>query len=150
MKRYRPNVAAILQRPDGKILLGQRADFSDSWQFPQGGIDPGESAEAALTREVLEETGLTADAYTVAGKSGPYRYEIPKPARRKNFVGQEQVYFLCHLHEMAPEINLTGGPHPEFLSTRWIEPHDLPLGAVPPMKREVYRQVMMDLLGVGL
>jgi putative (di)nucleoside polyphosphate hydrolase len=37
---YRPNVAAILQRADGRVLIGQRSDFPESWQLPQGGLDP--------------------------------------------------------------------------------------------------------------
>ena len=51
-KRYRPNVAAILQRGDGCVLIGQRADYPESWQFPQGGIDAGESPEDAARREI--------------------------------------------------------------------------------------------------
>ena len=51
-KRYRPNVAAIIRRPDGRVLLGERSDFPGSWQFPQGGIDPGEAPEQAVRREV--------------------------------------------------------------------------------------------------
>ena len=38
-KRYRPNVAAILQRPNGLVLIAQRSDYPESWQFPQGGVD---------------------------------------------------------------------------------------------------------------
>ena len=52
MSEYRPNVAAIMQRTDGKILVAERADVQDAWQFPQGGVDPGEDLLAALYREV--------------------------------------------------------------------------------------------------
>lgn len=148
MKRYRPNVAAILRRPDGKILLCQRADYPDSWQFPQGGIDRGEDPGEALAREVREETGLPREAYRVSARSGPHRYDLPPAARKKNFDGQEQTYFLCDLREAEPVIDLTAGPHREFLSARWVEPAGLRLAEVPAMKREVYRRVLRELLGL--
>ena len=62
-KLYRPNVAAIIRRTDGRVLLGQRSDFPESWQFPQGGVDEGESPADAVRREVLEETGLSDALY---------------------------------------------------------------------------------------
>ena len=58
MIRYRPNVALILQRADGRILIGERLDVAGAWQFPQGGVDAGESADEALAREMGEELSL--------------------------------------------------------------------------------------------
>ena len=58
--KFRPNVAAILRRPDGRILIGERHDFPGSWQFPQGGIHGTETPEEALRRELAEElTGVS-------------------------------------------------------------------------------------------
>ena len=56
-KEYRKNVALILERRSGKILICQRSDCENSWQFPQGGVDEGEKHEEALKREVKEELG---------------------------------------------------------------------------------------------
>ena len=57
-ERYRPCVAALLQNAAGMILICERRDFAESWQFPQGGIDAGESPREALVRELMEELGL--------------------------------------------------------------------------------------------
>lgn len=50
-------LAIILDPSKTKVLLVQRRDVP-VWVLPGGGIDPGESPEAAAVREVLEETGL--------------------------------------------------------------------------------------------
>lgn len=54
--------AAVLQRADGTFLLAQRPPgkiWSGYWEFPGGKIEPGESAHAALVRELQEELGIT-------------------------------------------------------------------------------------------
>ena len=49
-------VAAVIRR-EGKIFATQRGygDFKDWWEFPGGKMEPGESPEAALEREIREE-----------------------------------------------------------------------------------------------
>ncbi len=141
-RRYRPNVAAILQRADGRVLIGQRSDFPESWQFPQGGIDERETAEDALRREVLEEVGIGPEKYTIAEQTGPHRYDFPFGQDRRGFHGQEQSYFLCRLHEKrAEEVDLSATCG-EFQSVRWVAVPDFPVHLAPPMKREVYREVL--------
>ncbi|MDX1407110.1 MAG: NUDIX domain-containing protein, partial [Saprospiraceae bacterium] len=39
---FRAGVGMVIQRADGKLLAFERRDYPDSWQFPQGGIEPGE------------------------------------------------------------------------------------------------------------
>ena len=57
-----PNVIGYLEKSD-KILLGLREDrpskiYRNHWDLPGGRIEPDETAEKALMREFLEETGL--------------------------------------------------------------------------------------------
>ncbi len=54
--------AAVLQKPDGSFLLAQRpADkiWAGYWEFPGGKVEPGETAQHALARELREELGVT-------------------------------------------------------------------------------------------
>ncbi|WP_374510547.1 Nudix family hydrolase [Niveibacterium sp.] len=54
--------AAVITRPDGSFLLGQRAPdtfYAGYWEFPGGKVEPGETAHAALVRELQEELGIT-------------------------------------------------------------------------------------------
>lgn len=57
------HVVAALIEFDGKLLVCQRRtgdSFELLWEFPGGKIKPGESPEAALARELLEELGVEA------------------------------------------------------------------------------------------
>jgi putative (di)nucleoside polyphosphate hydrolase len=47
---YRPNAGIIIFNKKGKLLWCKRKT-GDGWQFPQGGIDEGESPEDAILRE---------------------------------------------------------------------------------------------------
>ncbi|EYS85423.1 7,8-dihydro-8-oxoguanine-triphosphatase [Cupriavidus sp. SK-4] len=51
----------VLVQPDGRFLLAQRPagkPYEGYWEFPGGKLEPGESVEAALARELHEELGL--------------------------------------------------------------------------------------------
>jgi 8-oxo-dGTP diphosphatase len=55
----------ILIRPDGRFLLASRPPgkpYAGYWEFPGGKLEPGESVEHALTRELHEELGITIGA----------------------------------------------------------------------------------------
>ena len=56
-----PVVCAVLVDPDGRILVTDRPagkDMAGLWEFPGGKIEPSESPEAALVRELREELGI--------------------------------------------------------------------------------------------
>ncbi|MDD8022133.1 MAG: NUDIX hydrolase [Paracoccaceae bacterium] len=67
--RMRPGAYAVLIR-DGAVLVTHQAEPRPEFQLPGGGIDPGESPQHALHREVFEETG-----WAIAGprRIGTYR-----------------------------------------------------------------------------
>jgi 8-oxo-dGTP diphosphatase len=55
-------VAAVIERSDRRLLIGQRRRNDTSalkWEFPGGKVEPGETPETALARELREELGIT-------------------------------------------------------------------------------------------
>ncbi len=146
---YRPNVAAVVRKPGGWILIAERSDYPGSWQFPQGGVKRNETHPAALAREIMEEIGLRPSKYRVAGECGPFRYQFRSGRRKEGFVGQEQIYYLVDLLDPKVSFFFSGDP-PEFRAVRWIRPAHFDLDWLPPMKQPVYRQVFEEFFGVGL
>jgi 8-oxo-dGTP diphosphatase len=59
MKTY--HVVAAIIKQDDKIFATQRGygDYKDGWEFPGGKIEPGETPEQALIREIQEELAMT-------------------------------------------------------------------------------------------
>lgn len=141
-------------KPQGQLLVCERWTIPGAWQFPQGGVDDGESLEQALYREVREEVGLLPEHYELLSWRSGYRYLYPEEVRSKKMRkhgchGQEQTYYHCLLKPDAPEVDVNQRPR-EFGAYRWIMPEEFDLEWLPEFKRDVYRLVMLDFFGVKL
>jgi 8-oxo-dGTP diphosphatase len=69
-------VAAVIER-DGQVLIGQRPAgkwHAFKWEFPGGKVEPGESPEAALRRELEEELSIQA---VIGSRIADYEYAYP-------------------------------------------------------------------------
>ncbi|RUS67207.1 RNA pyrophosphohydrolase [Saezia sanguinis] len=146
---FRPNVGIILLNRYNKVFWGKRIR-SNSWQFPQGGIDPGESPEQAMLRELREEIGLLPEHVRVIARTRDWlRYEVPDRYVRREargyYRGQKQIWFLLQLLGQDSDMDLRSTEHPEFDAWRW---HDywVPLDVVIEFKRGVYRNALNELV----
>jgi putative (di)nucleoside polyphosphate hydrolase len=147
---YRPNVAAILRRADGRILIAERLGNANAWQFPQGGVDDGEALLPALLRELREEIAVTPDLVRVIEQRDGYRYAFPEGRLKFGlYGGQEQTYFLCDYLGTDADIRLDAQDE-EFGRFQWIMPAEFKLTWVPRFKRAVYQAVFRDFFAVDL
>lgn len=143
-KSYRPNVAAIVlssNYPNScEFFIAQRNDIKGAWQFPQGGIDQGETPLEALFRELKEEIG-TDEVEVIAECPTWVKYDFPSTLSKKfnSFDGQKQKYFLVRLKNDS-NINIETDI-PEFDKYEFVGYDEL-FERVTNFKKQVYKQVV--------
>ncbi|RAX57813.1 RNA pyrophosphohydrolase [Helicobacter monodelphidis] len=143
-KIYRPNVAAVIVSPaypeKCEFFIASRTDIKDAWQFPQGGIDEGESPKEALFRELKEEIG-TDRVDLIAEYPQWVTYDFPPSVAQKMypFSGQRQKYFLVRLHSTSL-INIQTEV-PEFNAYKFV-PYKIVFNEVTNFKRMIYKHVL--------
>jgi 8-oxo-dGTP diphosphatase len=107
-----PVVCALIER-DSRVLLAQRPAHKHlalKWEFPGGKIDPGETAEAALIREIREE--LLCEV--------AIRRALPRFRHTYDRTTIEMIPFVCSLTPESPE------PQPaEHAAIAWVLPSEL-------------------------
>ena len=148
---YRLNVGLIIVNNYGKVLICKRKN-SNQWQFPQGGIDKGETPIEAAKREIFEEVGIKPSKIKVLGKIKDWvKYEIPKELAKKSFkekgiVGQKQKWFIFKIKTEAC-ISFVNDPDNEFDDFAWVS-YWRPIALIVSFKKEVYRNVLAELLPI--
>lgn len=145
---YRPNVGIILCNRRNEVFWGKRVN-QHSWQFPQGGIDQGETPEQAMYRELEEETGLRPDHVRILARTRDWlRYDVPTQWVRRDwrgtYRGQKQIWFLLRLTGRDCDVRLRANEKPEFDAWRW-HTYWVPLETVIEFKRDVYQQALTEL-----
>ncbi|MEK7739720.1 MAG: RNA pyrophosphohydrolase [Pseudomonadota bacterium] len=145
---FRPNVGIILANDIGQVLWAKRIGHN-AWQFPQGGIQFGETPEQALFRELREEVGLLPEHVQIIAQTDDWlHYRLPLRYISSDSdpicIGQKQKWFLLKLTASTKNIQLNLSDPPEFDQWQWVS-YWYPLGQVVNFKRDVYRKAMMEL-----
>ncbi len=113
-------VAAALIDSDGRVLLQQRPvgkHMAGLWEFPGGKIEPGETPEAALVRELSEELGIAVDPEALT----PVTFASATTGAR---------HLLLLLYELT---QWHGEPEAlEAMALRWVEPNSMTELPMPP------------------
>jgi 8-oxo-dGTP diphosphatase len=118
-------VAAALVDARGRVLLQRRAAgraMAGLWEFPGGKVEPGESAEAALVRELAEELGIEVAAEAL---------EPAAFASAGAIDGRAPMLLLLYLCR-----NWRGHPHPlDAEALKWLRPEEMDAAEMPPADR---------------
>jgi 8-oxo-dGTP diphosphatase len=100
-------VAAVIER-EGRVLAGQRKPGGNhplKWEFPGGKVEPGESPEDALIRELTEELGIQA---RIAGEITRYEYE---------YAGRSRILLIFYR-----VVDFEGEPQNlDFAQLQWVQ-----------------------------
>lgn len=112
---FRRTAARGIAFREGK-LLAIHTDIGD-YKFPGGGVEPEESLEQALGRELLEETG-----YSLIG--GTQLWGIAHERRRgrtADILEMDSYYFLCQVNDVQVSQKLDDYEAAEHFTPVWIE-----------------------------
>lgn len=148
---YRLNVGIVIANGRGELLWAHRVR-QGGWQFPQGGINQGETAEQACYRELEEEVGLTQnDVECWATTRHWLRYRLPRkmvrPSKGQVCIGQKQKWFLLRLKSDETAVRLDTFGQPEFDSWRWVS-YWYPVNQIVDFKRQVYQRMLKEFSAV--
>jgi putative (di)nucleoside polyphosphate hydrolase len=145
---YRENVGIVICNDQRKVLWARRTG-EEAWQFPQGGINKGESAEEAMYRELKEEVGLDPHNVEILARTkGWLKYDVPKSWIRRDcrdrYRGQKQIWFLLRFTGKDSDIFLKNTEKPEFDDWRW-DSFWAPVDQIIDFKKAVYEQALKEL-----
>ncbi len=124
------HVAAAVILKDGKVYATQRGygDYKDGWEFPGGKIEPGETPDQALIREIREELDIG-----IVPEEKLCTVESDYPAFRLRM-----ECFLCRMSEGTPVLK-------EHEAARWLDEEALDSVDWLPADRSVLPQIRIAL-----
>ncbi len=136
-----PVVAAALIDASGRVLMQRRrlgTAHGGLWEFPGGKIEPRESPESALLREIDEELGIALDPDSLEPLSFSSDPALP-PARRAPHV---ILLYTCSAWQGAPQARAGE-------AIAWFEPAALPALDMPPLDYPLARALLRSFAAGG-
>ena len=150
-KGYRRGVGIVISDGRGRVLFARRRDHR-GWQFPQGGVRPGEAPRNAMYRELQEELGLEPQHVRELARMRSWvSYRLPQRYRRSGTpvcIGQKQLWWLLRLESGEEEVRPDWADEPEFDDWKWVD-YWHPVREVVFFKRDVYREVLTEFEASG-
>ena len=144
---FRAGACALIVGPDDRVLACERSEVPGSWQLPQGGLEPAETPEEAVYREVLEETGIVGEYLTpLVADPLLLAYELPVAVRNER-IGRGQALYCFAFRFAGPDEAITLGDGHEFRAWRW-EPMEQLVAEVVAFRRPMYAELERWLVGL--
>lgn len=118
-----PSVAAVIHDYAGNLLL-QEKDSGEGWSLPAGAIEPGETPQEAIIREVAEETGLAVFPTNILGVFGGREF-------RYTYRNGHPVEYVVTLFKCQVLQNTGAWTDSETKSLRYFAKDDMPSLTLP-------------------
>ena len=118
-------VAVALIAADGRVLLQRRklgGEHGGLWEFPGGKVEPGESPQMAIRREIEEEIGVVLDPAALAPLAFASDAEVPSPPRKAYVI----LLYTCRIWQGEAECH-------DGEEIRWFAPEEFQALAMPPL-----------------
>lgn len=106
-KNYNVGVGAVVFNDNKLLVIKDR--FKPGYKFPGGHIDPDETIEQALKREVLEETGVRVNFQSLVNIGHFLRGQF----------AEQHLYFICIATALSEKVNIHDAA--EIIEAKWIE-----------------------------
>ena len=134
-RRPRIGVGVLVRNGEGKILLGKRkgSHGEDSWQFPGGHLEAGESVTRCAIREVMEECGIAIKALTL----GPFTED--------HFEEDGLHYITLYVQAESPDTPRVMEPE-KCAGWSWFSENRLPEPLFLPIRNLLARYGSLDRL----
>jgi ADP-ribose pyrophosphatase YjhB (NUDIX family) len=115
-------VRVVAVDPEGRVFL-VRHSYVKGWHLPGGGVDPGETLEEAMRRELREEGNITGGAAVLVGM------HLNRRASPRDHVA---VYLMRDVRQTAPR-----QPDREIVESGFFPLDALPEGTTPGTRRRI-------------
>lgn len=119
-RTFRRDSARSIIIRQGKVAMLHSGKY-DSYEFPGGGIEPGETPIEAMIRETREEAGLIVRPGTVREYGCVHRIKRNEQDPEECFI-QDNLYYLCDAEEHPVPQRLTESEAEESIRLEFIEP----------------------------
>jgi 8-oxo-dGTP pyrophosphatase MutT (NUDIX family) len=132
-----PAAFAVVRNRSGRVLLVRRAD-DGYWELPGGRVEVGESASAAVIREVAEEAGVTINVTELAGVYSDPGHVLAYPHGKGTY---QQIAICFHAfsadHDTQPD-------HDETTAAGWFNPRQTAQLAMHPAMRRRLTDALVE------
>lgn len=122
--------AAVIKDHAGRYFVTQRGygEYKDFWEFPGGKLEPGETGEEAIVREIREELAISIQ---VERSIATIEYDYPA-------FHLSMACFLCSIAAGSPTLL-------EHEAARWVAPRDLSAVGFLPADRELVEKYLLHV-----
>ncbi len=143
---HRDITGGFIFSKDGKLLLGKNRKggvYEGSWVIPAGGVDEGETKDAALRREMLEETGIDIINATVA----PFNQSTGEHEKTLQDTG-ERVFVKMSFYDYRIDLDQNADEIVIRTDDDWHQPHWFEISELADLNLSVATRNTLAMTGV--